>query len=335
MNFLTDSGLKSDNNRINILLLGVGGQGHDGPYLSDSMILASIDKNGKDVALINIPRDIWVADINAKINAAYAIGFEKHHDGIGYARNTVSKLFGIPVHYVFRMDFSSFEKAIDQIGGLDIDVDNGFTDNFYPIEGKENDTCGIEIINKNDGVYFKDATGSAELITEENNPFTCRYETLRFKKGLAHMDGKTALKFVRSRHGDNGENSDFARSARQEKVISAFKQKIFSTETLLNPKKIIDVATIFGQSIDTDIKTENTPLFLKLAQKAKGANVRRIVLDVGRPESLLEEGKPEDHDGQFVLVPKNNAWQDFAEYIQAEIFKNTENFLPSSSPKNK
>lgn len=323
VNLLTDGGIKSDNGRINILLLGVGGEGHEGPYLSDSMILASIDKKGKDVALINIPRDLWVPDMKQKINAAYAFGEEKDKKGLDLAKKTVSGLFGVPIHYGFRLDFDGFVKAIDLVGGLDINVENSFTDSTYPVVGKENDTCGIQIENKNGDVYFIDATGSAVLLTEENNPFDCRYEVLTFKRGPTHMDGVTALKFVRSRHGDNGENSDFARSSRQEKVLTAFKQKIFSTETLLNPKRIVDLGSTFSNSIDTDIKTEEIPLFIKLAQKAKDAAINRIVLDVGRDNSVLEEGIPAEHGGQYVLVPKNNGWQELAEYVQGEIFKNT------------
>src|SRR3990170_4026159 len=64
---ITDSGLKSDNGRTNILLLGIGGKGHDGPDLSDTMILASVDKEGKDVVLVSIPRDLWAPGVSAKI----------------------------------------------------------------------------------------------------------------------------------------------------------------------------------------------------------------------------------------------------------------------------
>ena len=173
-NLITDGGLKNDNNRVNVLLLGIGGQGHDGPNLSDTMILASVEKHGKDVALINIPRDIWVPDLKEKINAAYAIGQEKNSQGLALAEDTVSKLFGIPIHYAIRVDFNGFTKAIDLVGGLDIDVENSFTDTRYPIPGKEDDTCGIQIEDKAGKTYFKDATGSAQLLTEENNTFECR-----------------------------------------------------------------------------------------------------------------------------------------------------------------
>jgi anionic cell wall polymer biosynthesis LytR-Cps2A-Psr (LCP) family protein len=139
------------------------------------------------------------------------------------------------------------------------------------------------------------------------------------------MDGKTALKFVRSRHGTNEQGSDFARSARQQKVILAFREKVLSTETLLSPSTILDLAKTFGASIDTDITDEEVPYFAKLGPKIKGETVRRVVLDVEREESQLVPGDPQEHGGQFVLVPKDNSYRDLAEYVQGEIFKLEEN----------
>ena len=332
---VTDSGPKSTNGRTNVLLLGIGGEGHEGPNLSDTIILASLDKDGKDIALVTIPRDTWAPNISSKINHAYAYGQEKNGLGLDLAKETVSKLFDIPVHYAIRIDFSGFTKAIDQLGGLDITVDNSFTDPRYPIEGKEDETCGIEFETKiEDGAkvtYFKDATGSATLLTEENDPFECRYDVLTFKLGPAHLDGKTALKFVRSRHGNNGENSDFARSARQEKVITAFREKVVSKDTFFNPKTIIDLITTFGNSIDTDIENDDITPFVKLGQKLNSAQIRRIVLDIGRRESVLTEGDPADYGGQYVLAPKSGSWTELAEYVQGEIFKLKEEEIQSKN----
>lgn len=329
---ITDSGLKTDQNRTNILLLGIGGRGHEGPNLTDTIILASIDKDGKDVALVSIPRDLWVQGLFAKINHIYAVGVEKDQNGLKDAKAAVSTLFGIPVHYAARVDFNGFVKAVDLVGGLDVEVASTFVDPKYPISGKEDDLCNLTIEIQNiEGTtqkVAKDATGSAiplALINEENDPFTCRYETLEFMKGPTHMDGTTALKFVRSRHGSNGEGSDFARSTRQQKVILAFRQQILSTQTLLNPKTIIDLLTTFGDSIDTDVKNEEIPLLLKLARKIESNAYRVIVLDAGRTQSVLDYGLPQDYNGQSVLVPKSTNWTDFAEYVQGEIFKLEEN----------
>lgn len=321
---ITDSGIKSDNNRTNILFLGTGGAGHDGPNLSDTMILASVEKSGKDIAIVSIPRDLWVPDEKVKINALYAFGEEDNNQGLERTVKAVSILFDTPIHYAIRVDFDGFIQSIDLLRGLDVEVGNSFTDYRYPIQGRENDTCGLQLENKDGLVYYKDATGEAVLITEENNPFDCRYEAIKFQQGTVHMDGKTALKYVRSRHGDNGENSDFARSARQEKVISAIRSKVFSTETLLNPKRVVELAMTLGNSIDTNITGDEIPLFVKLAQKFKNAEIRRVVLDSGRPESMLKDGDPQDHFGQFVLTPKGGSWRDLSEYIQIGIFEKTE-----------
>src|SRR3989344_274503 len=325
---VTDTGLKSTNGRTNILLLGIGGQGHDGPNLSDTIILASIDKNGKDAALVSIPRDLWAPTVSAKINAAYAFGEEKDGGGLELARKTVSDLFQIPVHYAIRVDFSGFEKAVDLVGGIDVTVDTPFVDLQYPIPGKENDLCGLTIeVEEMDGgktEVVKDSTGSATplaQITDQNNPFTCRYEKLSFKQGPINMDGKTALKFVRSRHGTNDEGSDFARSARQQKVILATRQKVISTQTLTTPTTIVNLAKTFNRSIDTDIADDDIPLLVKLGQKIDPQTIRRVTLDAGRNTSVLDVGDPTNYNGQYVLDPKTDNWGEFAGYVQGEIFK--------------
>jgi LCP family protein required for cell wall assembly len=325
---ITDSGLKSDHNRVNVLLLGIGGKGHDGPDLTDTIIFASIDKDAKDVVLVSIPRDLWAPNVSAKINHAYAYGLEDNSKGLEKARETVSLLFDMPVHYVFRVDFNGFTKAVDMVGGIDLDVEQTFVDPKYPVAGKEDDMCGFTLeTEEKDGQkiqVIKDATGTATpliAITDDNNPFTCRYETLTFRKGQTHMDGITALKFVRSRHGTNGEGSDFARSSRQQKIILAFRVKLLSTETLLNPKTIVELIQTFGESIDTDIKDEDVPLFAKLGTKIDPAVIRRVVLNSDEENGVLEFGEPQNYSGQSVLVPKGSAWTELAEYVQSEIFK--------------
>ncbi len=324
---ITDTGLKSDKGRTNILLLGIGGDGHDGPDLTDTMVLASIDTQGKDVALISIPRDLWIPNLNAKINSAYAYGQDQNSQGLSLAKKTISNIFGVPVHYAFRIDFNGFVKAVDLVGGLDLTVDNSFSDPRYPITGKENDLCGLTIETQNidgaDQEVVKDATGSAtpiSKINDDNDPFTCRYETLTFKKGPTHMDGATALKFVRSRHGTNGEGSDFARSARQQKVILAFRNKVISSKTLTSPATLIDLEKTFSSSIDTDIGSQEIPLLAKLGLKIDPAAIRRVVLTAGEDDSHLDVGPPENYGGAFVLIPKGANWADLADYIQGEIY---------------
>lgn len=325
---ITDTGLKSDKGRINILLLGTGGPGHEGPDLSDTMIFASIDKSGEDVVLVSIPRDLWAPNIEAKINHAYAYGEEKNGTGLELASETLKLLFGLPIHYVVRVDFNGFIEAVDLVGGLNVNVEKPFIDELYPISGREDDLCGLTIetqdLNGQMIEVVKDATGSATPLSEindDNNPFVCRYEKLVFEQGETLMDGATALKFVRSRHGTNEEGSDFARSARQQKVILAFRDKLLSSQTLTDPAKLIDLIQTFGQSIDTNVENDDIALFAKLATKIDPSTIRTVVLDSDRDESVLTVGDPASHGGQFVLAPRESLYSELAEYVQSEVFK--------------
>src|SRR6202044_4061424 len=99
----------------------------------------------------------------------------------------------------------------------------------------------------------------------------CRFKHIHFNKGEQHMDGETALEYVRSRHALGPEGSDFARSKRQEKVISAFKAKLFSAGTILNPIKMVDLINTLNGSLETDIKQSKYGNFIQLGQEMKGA----------------------------------------------------------------
>jgi anionic cell wall polymer biosynthesis LytR-Cps2A-Psr (LCP) family protein len=278
------------------------------------MMVVSIGAKAEDVVLISIPRDIWVEDLRAKINTAYAYGEEKKEgEGLPAAKKTVSEILGIPVHYGLRIDFSGFEKAIDLVDGIEVGVERAFDDFEYPIAGKEEDLCGLRIEEEKEAtgaakIKIIDATGSA--IPEGIDPFECRYEHLHFDAGLKKMNGETALKYVRSRHGTNSEGSDFARSERQQKVIMAFKNKVLTIETLLDPKKIISLSQNFGQTVDTDIKSEETAAFLKVLKLVQSQPPRTLVLSSVGDDALLENPQTsEKYNNGWVLIPKGGDFQ--------------------------
>lgn len=291
---------RTDENRVNVLLLGIGGGKHDGPNLTDTIIFASIDPNSKKTTIVSVPRDLWVPELKAKINTAYAFGEDKREGGgLTLAKATLSKIIGQRIDYAVRVDFAGFVKAVDMVGGLDLTVDTALDDSEYPVSGKEEDTCGFE------GEEFeKRATESSQL-----EAFPCRYEHIQFGKGAAHMDGETALRFVRSRHAKGFEGTDFARSKRQEKVIRAFKEKVFSAGTLLNPIKVVSLVNILSDSIDTDIIEDEYGDFIKLAQKVQKGSLQSVVLDYGNENQkryglLLNPPITQEYRNQWVLIPR-------------------------------
>ncbi|MCK5320136.1 LCP family protein, partial [Candidatus Parcubacteria bacterium] len=109
-----DRTLKGENiDRVNILLLGMGGKQHEGGYLTDTIILASLEPSTKKVALISIPRDlaIPVEDGNnlRKINSINAYAEMKQADSGGMAiSQALSDILNTPIDYYFRVDFEAF-----------------------------------------------------------------------------------------------------------------------------------------------------------------------------------------------------------------------------------
>lgn len=277
--------LKSTNGRTNILLLGAGGANHTAPDLTDSIIFASINLETGTTLLLSVPRDIWIDSMRAKINAAYHYGEEKRKGGgLILAKAATSEILSQPVHYGVLVNFAGFVKAIDLVGGVEIEVERSFDDYKYPVPGMEN----------------------AE-------PEGLRYEHIHFDQGLQHMDGERALKYVRSRYAEGEEGTDFARSKRQQKMLLAFKNKVFSIKTLLNPKKISKLSEILGDSIDTDIQKTEYSEFLKLALKLNQGKIKTVVLD----EDLLYNPPKSEYDGQWVLAPRTGNWQAVQEYVKS------------------
>ncbi len=262
--------------RINVLLLGQGGPGHDGPYLTDTIILASIDTKTKKVAFISIPRDLMVQIPGLgyrKINNANSVGEVKQRGlGPALATNVIQQTFDINIPYYILVDFTAAEALVDAVGGVDITVEKAFTDYQYPIPGKE------------------------DVLPESN-----RYKVLSFKTGLQHMDGTKALEFTRSRHGNNGEGSDYARSKRQQKVILAMKQKVLSAGTLFNPLRINEILNSLQTHITTNLQFSDIIAFMKLGRELDTENIISLTLD-DSPTGFLKQGY--SADGAFILEPK-------------------------------
>lgn len=263
----------------NFLLLGIPDDVSYGPNLTDSMTAVFYDKTTNHVTTIGIPRDIWRPTIKDKMNAAFAIG-ENNKPGTGklLTRLEIEDLLGKEIHYVVIINFSNFESLIDVLGGVEVDVERSFTDKQYPIKGKENDECfGME-------------------------NYECRYQTVSFKKGKQRMNGKTALIYARSRHSEGEEGSDFARSRRQQRLLSAI------VDTMVEVFKSADIKRMKAmyQELDSLIQRD--------ISNKEGATLARSIAFQGKP-SMVQVQLPHElftvpdldlYDGRYVLVPKSS-----------------------------
>ena len=276
-----------DADRINILLLGVGGEGHDGPELTDTMIFASYKPSTHDVGMISIPRDLTV-DIPGygyrKINAVNALAeYEEEGTGLDAAANTIETIFGQRVDYTIKVDFGGFEDIIDDLGGIDVYIDQSFEDTTYPVDDGEGNV-----------------------------------KTVAFVEGWAHMDGATALQFARSRHGNNGEGSDFARAARQQKMLLAVKDRALSLNVLLNPAKLNNVISTIRKNVDTNMSLWE---MMKVAEYIPTVDRTALVMRVldTAPGSPLYSTMI---NNAYVILPRHEDWSDLR-LIAKNIFDDT------------
>jgi LCP family protein required for cell wall assembly len=284
--------------RFAILLLGYGGGGHDGAYLTDSMMLVIVDPDRKTLALLSFPRDTWVPilfdgtnPVYNKINTAYAFAQDPSlyperldrytgENGPGLlTADTVARLLGVPVRYYLGLDFTGFRQAIDAIGGIDVNVPTAFAARYPANDDPSIDASWINV---------------------------------RFASGSQHMNGERAIEYARAREviDDSGEGSDFARSRRQRLIIEAFEKRLFQPGGLIHLPQLIGIG---ASHVDTNYTVPDAAKLSQLLLDWRGVTIYQSALTLG---NYLEEAT--GPDGTYALVPgsSDHSWADIQEFAK-------------------
>jgi polyisoprenyl-teichoic acid--peptidoglycan teichoic acid transferase len=304
---------------FNILLLGQGGAGHSGGSLTDTLILVRVNTQNQTISLISVPRDIWVSvpglntDKDNKINAVYALAKQEGGEikGINSLKKAVAAVTGLKVDYLVFIDFQGLIQAIDILGGITVNVPKSFDDYYYPLPGKEDDSC-----NKSpEEIASLSATMSGFLLEKQ---FKCRYEHLHFEAGPQQLTGQQALKFVRSRHSDQ-HGGDFARAQRQQALLVAIKNKLISLNALDN---ILPFFNQLSHTIRTDINNDIVLAIAKLVYNLEDYENKSIILST---ENVLKPSQ--GPQGQFILIPQSESgnWQETQFFVQQNLSPAEEN----------
>lgn len=231
--------------RVNILLLGIDKrEGEHGPWRTDTMILGTIDPQSKTAGMLSLPRDLWVPVPGYgenRINSANFIGERDKYPGGGpaLAVKTVEYNFGVPVHYYVLVDFDGFEKIIDTIGGIDVNVERTLHDEQYPDPSPDDPN---------------------------------RVRTVHFDAGLQHMDGKAALEYARSRKS----TSDFDRSHRQIQIILAVREQALRLNLI---PRVPDLMVTLADTVQTDLQPGNIITLARWADEIEQENLTSLVID--------------------------------------------------------
>jgi LCP family protein required for cell wall assembly len=288
--FSTQTGYMSGSHRMNLLVLGYGGAGHDGAYLTDSMLLISLIPSSGSATLISVPRDLWVqvppdSGQYAKINAAYQDGLYNGYNGMppgrlaagALAARKVSDVTGLPVSYWLSLDFQGFRRLVDTLGGVDVNVPVAFTAR-YP----RNDDPSID----------------------------AGWKIIHFNTGPQHMDGERAIEYARARYvlDPPSEGTDFARSVRQQLLVHAILARARQVSAWPH---LADAANALQGALYTNLSLADLALF---AQKLDLRHAHHVGLSY---DNVLVGAQSDD--GQDILLPVNGDWNAVRQYVASQL----------------
>lgn len=269
---------KDENGFINILLIGQGGAGHDGAELADTIMVVSLDLKNNNVAMLSVPRDLWITYKYgaSRINEVYRsnknrlIGGYKMdpklaaEESMNIFIGEVEKISKMKIPYYAKIDFKGFIEIVNEIGGITVHPKKIIHDNTYP-----------------DGKWG--------------------YEVFHMEPGIHQLDGATALKYARSRHN----SSDFERAARQQEVIQAIKDKAISLGILTSPRKITNFLQVAEKNFETNLDIKE---LIALAIVGKDISKERMFSAVFNNDwdskgGFLGSPPRAEYGGASVLIP--------------------------------
>lgn len=283
--------LQTTGGRTNILVFGTSyddpNPGHTGGYLTDSLIVLSVDKKAKSVYTISIPRDLWVdydtpctAGESGKINAVYSCALNSSAAGDMHkaGQSLTDKIGGvldIQVHYFVQVNYTFIQTLTDALGGIDVDV------------------------------HTQDERG----IYDPN-------VGLKVPAGTVHMDGKTALKLARARNATGGyglPQSNFDREINQQRIFAAILKKVSATGQLNDVGTALKLLDAFSGQVQTNVRTSELRSAISAGRSIDMDKVVSIPLT-----SYVTTGNIK---GQSVVLPTAglNDYAQIQKYITGEL----------------
>jgi len=211
--------------RVNFLFLGIGGESNPAPNLTDTIILINSTPKAENPIGISIPRDLLVKIPNK--NYFTKINALYQYGGIENVKTIVNEITGLEIDYYLMLDLEAVKILIDKLGGIDINVEESIYDPKFP------------------SAYDS-------------------YEIFSLEKGNQHLNGETALKYIRTRNQPEG---DFSRIKRQQQVISALKGKILSLNFIWDFPKILGIWKTLQDHAQTNIGITDIKYAWNLAKK--------------------------------------------------------------------
>lgn len=247
---------------LNLLLIGLDSTRNLRAQNTDVIVVISINKETKQVSLLSIPRDLWVYIPTygwSRINVAHRKGYSTDYPGGGPAllSRTIEVNFGISIHHWGRVDFEGFARVVDELGGVTMTV-----------------ACPVNL-----RYQPPDPNGSEEDQEEQI-----------LEPGIYHMDGATALRYVRTRR----DSSDFDRARRQQQFLRAMWDQTKSPDFVL---KIPGLWSALKDSFETDLGLGDILSLAPVALDIEPQRIRSLYIGPNQTTDWTT------HEGWRVLLP--------------------------------
>ena len=294
--------LKADSNgRTNILIFGTSPKGWDGEELTDSIMVASVNQENKEIKTVSLPRDLWVkhtcktwlGTTAGKLNETYGCGYhdaknsgsseeDAEKAGQKVLSEKVKEILGLDIQYVVHGNWKVLIDAVNAVGGIDVKV---------------------EAYDGSNRVY--------DVATKINYQSGKTY----------HMDGAAALAFSRARGSEGGvglSGSNFDRERNQQKILKATLAKI--NQQKMNPITLLSIANSLGENIHHTFESSELTTVSEIAQSFNSGKMTSLPLvnESDASGNYFTTG----HVGSVsAVIPKAGLF-DYSE-IQAYISKNT------------
>lgn len=334
-----EKGLKGEENgRINVLLLGMRGEGvAGGGLLADTIMVLSIHPSvGKDgeagyqpkASLVSIPRDLWVQvpgkEEHRKINAVYALGRERSETGgMEDMRTVVGTMTGLDIPYAITLNFQGFKDLVNAVGGVTIHLDAPFVEGvqFRGLEQRCDlvkytvPSGNVEVkkgVRRNNSVYYRHYDLCFEKITPSvMGGFECGGD-FRLPAGDNVLDGDKALCYSRSRDA----TSDFDRARRQQEIINLIRAKALSIGTLTDFSKVNAMLGSLGNNLRTNMEAWELKRLYELYKKiGDTASLTQKVLE-NSEEGMLYAPEVNAERG-YVLLPRGENYDRIQDFFRS------------------
>lgn len=291
--------LKQDENgRTNILLFGTSEDdpGHAAPYLTDSIIILSVDQKNKDAKMFNLPRDLMVeygtaclSGYRGKINEVYGCHYNDGQDeaaGAAALQKTVTEVTGVDLQYYAHVNYTVVREAVGAVGGIEVTIES--RDPRGQMDANFDWKCGVGDYKVSRAEVLQRCPPSGHFIDYQNGPVT--------------LDAEHALYLAQARGEGMSygfEMSNFDREKNQQKIIKALREKAMSAGTLTNIGKVTSLIDAFGNNLRTNFETKEISTLMTLAKEIPSDKIQSISLVDGDTAVLSGDGNPTAGPYQF------------------------------------